>query len=64
MNDEPLVRETPNPEAGWQYITTIINCEKLNIDFSIPEKARRIMKAEKEKAAERLRRAKREMMRK
>lgn len=63
MNDEPLVRETPNPEAEWQYITTIINGEKLNIDFSIPEEARRIMKAEKQKAAERLRKAKREMMR-
>lgn len=63
MKDEPLVRENPNPEAGWQYITTIINGEKLNIDFSIPEKASRIMRAEKKKAAERLRKAKREMMR-
>ena len=63
MNDEPLVRDTPNPEANWQTITTFAEGEKLNIDFSLPRKARQIMKAEKDKAAERLRKAKREMMR-
>ena len=64
MKDEPLVRDIPNPEAEWQYITTIINGEKLNIDFSIPGEASRIIKAEKQEAWERLRKAKREMMRK